>query len=337
MFQSKLFLRLFMTYILVIFSYMILCIVFLLYKNHQISEMQEKRRSEIQLVEVSSIVEQRMMTAQNIVQNLSYSTIMKQLYMNTRTGEILDSYALFSIQNEMKNTMASSGLSIYKTVLFVENSEKAYSSGGVIALTDSYIPLEQELPCIMVDTVNGAFQLNSTKRYSFNKDCDAYTYQNGSDIGTICILFDLKNLNSDIQKVLEDDYGVRVLYQDDVVFSCGEETDKLYETESVKMPGLVYRIYAPAGTASGIDHFFFITLLGIVVISLVFLGFAFAVSRRYYIPIDRLEQMVSTNQNTSEDEMEKIICGIQDLIGEKNRYREKMLTITPYERECFIR
>lgn len=56
-----------MTYILVIFSYMILCIVFLLYKNHQISEMQEKRRSEIQLVEVSSIVEQRMMTAQNIV------------------------------------------------------------------------------------------------------------------------------------------------------------------------------------------------------------------------------------------------------------------------------
>lgn len=146
-----------MTYILVIFSYMILCIVFLLYKNHQISEMQEKRRSEIQLVEVSSIVEQRMMTAQNIVQNLSYSTIMKQLYMNTKTGEILDSYALFSIQNEMKNTMASSGLSIYKTVLFVEDSGKAYSSGGVIALTDSYIPLEQELPCILVDTVNGAF------------------------------------------------------------------------------------------------------------------------------------------------------------------------------------
>ncbi len=334
MFQSKLFLRLFMTYILVIFSYMILCIVFLLYKNHQISEMQEKRRSEIQLVEVSSIVEQRMMTAQNIVQNLSYSTIMKQLYMNTKTGEILDSYALFSIQNEMKNTMASSGLSIYKTVLFVEDSGKAYSSGGVIALTDSYIPLEQELPCILVDTVNGAFQLNSTKRYSFNKNCllycDAYTYQNGSDIGTICILFDLKNLNSDIQKVLGDDYGAGILYEDDVILSYGDVTNKMYEVESVKMPGLVYRVYAPEGAASGMDHFFYITLLGIVVISFVFLGLAFVVSRKYYMPIDRLEQMVSTNRNASEDEMEKIICGIQDLIGEKNRYREKMLTITPY-------
>lgn len=48
------------------------------------------------------------------------------------------------------------------------------------------------------------------------------------------------------------------------------------------------------------------------------------------MPIDHLEQMVSTKRNTSEDEMEKIIHGIQDLIGEKNRYREKMLTITPY-------
>ncbi len=334
MFQSKLFLRLFMTYILVIFSYMILCIAFLLYENHQISDMQEKRRSEIQLEEVSNIVEQRMMTAQNIVQNLSYSTVMKQLYMNTRTGELLDSYALFSIQNEMKNTMASGGLSIYKTVLFMDDSNKAYSSGGVIALEDSYVPLEQDLPCIMVDTVNGAFQLNSEKRYSFNRQfllyCDAYTYQNGSNVGTICILFDLNNLNSDIQKVLGDDYGARIFYGDDVVFSYGEETGKPYEIESMKMPGLVYQIYVSDNMDAEVNRFFYFTLLGIVVISIVFVGLAYWESRRYYMPIDHLEQMVSASQNTAEDEMEKIIHGIQDLIGEKNRYREKMLTITPY-------
>lgn len=334
MFQSKLFLRLFMTYIVVIFSYMILCIVFLLYENHQISGMQEKRRSEMQLEEVSNILEQRMMTAQNIVQNLSYSTVMKQLYMNTRTGELLDSYALFSIQNEMKNTMASGGLSIYKTILFMDDSNKAYSSGGVIALEDSYVPLEQELPCILVDTVNGAFQLNSEKRYSFNRQfllyCDAYTYQNGSNVGTICILFDLKNLNSDIQKALGDDYGARIFYGNDVIFSYGEETGNPYEMESMKMPGLVYQIYVSADMDAEVNRFFYFTLLGIVVISIVFVGLAYWVSRKYYMPIDHLEQMVSAKQNTAEDEMEKIIRGIQDLIGEKNRYREKMLTITPY-------
>ena len=107
------------------------------------------------------------------------------------------------------------------------------------------------------------------------------------------------------------------MYEDDVILSYGDVTNKMYEVESVKMPGLVYRVYAPEGAASGMDHFFYITLLGIVVISFVFLGLAFVVSRKYYMPIDRLEQMVSTNRNASEDEMEKIICGIQDLIGEK--------------------
>lgn len=340
MFQSKLFLRLFMTYILVISSYMVLCIAFLFYENHKISDMQIKRKSEIQLEEVSGILEQRMLTAQNIVQNLSYSTSMKRLYMNTRTGEALDSYALFSIQNEMKNTMASGGLSIYKTILFVDNSSKAYSSGGVIALSDGYVPLEQELPCIMVDTVNDAFSLNSMKRYSFNKECllycDVYTYQNGSNIGTICILFDLKNLENDILKVLKDGYGVRILYQDNEIFSYGEETDNNYEMESLRLPGMVYKIYASTDIVSDVNHLLYITLLGIVVISIFFAAMSYLVSRRYYMPIGHLEQMISAEQNASEDEMEKIINGIQDLIGEKNRYREKMLTITPYAKTGMI-
>lgn len=336
MFQSKLFRRLFYTYILVIFSYMILCISFTGYQNRRISEIQTDRKSEIQLDEISSILEQRILTAQNIVQNLSYSTAMKQLYMNTKTGEQLDSYALFSIQSEMNNTMAAGGLSVYKTVIFVEGSNKAYSSGGVIVLSDTYVPMEWDYPCMMLNTVNGAFGLNSTKRYSFNKECllycDVYTYQNGSDIGTICILLDLKSLESSMKKVLEDGYGMRIVYQDEVIFSIGEELGECYAKESARMPGIVYEVYASDEIRSEINRFFYISLLGIVVISVFFVGLAYWESRRYYIPIDHLEQMVSPKQNTSEDELEKITQGIQELIGEKNGYREKMMTIAPYAR-----
>lgn len=89
---------------------MVLCISFLLFENNQISKIQMKRSSEIQLDEVSNLFMQRIMAARNIVQNLSYSTTMKQLYMSTKTGRQLDSYALFSIQSEMSNTMASGGV-----------------------------------------------------------------------------------------------------------------------------------------------------------------------------------------------------------------------------------
>lgn len=334
MFQSKLFRRLFFTYIIVIFSCMVLYTSFLIYENYQIGRIRTERKSEIQLDEVSSILEQRILNAQNIVQNLSYSAVMKQLYMNTKIGETMDSYTLSSIQSEMKNTMASGGLAIYQTILFVDGSSKAYSSGGVIVLSDGYQPLSQTLPCMVVDDLNNAFQLNSTKRYSFNKKflifCDAYTYQNGSDIGTICILFDLDNLRSDINDILEEGYGVRILYNEEEIFSLGEDTGTLYVKDSVRMPGLVYQVYASSNVSAETNRYFYFIVAVVVAVSVFFVAVAYWESRRYYMPIDHLEQMISTEQNTSKDEMEKIIQGIQDLIGEKNSYREKMLTITPY-------
>lgn len=57
MFQSKLFRKMLLTYLLIVFSYMILCIFFLIYENKEISDIQTERRSEIQLDEVSSILE----------------------------------------------------------------------------------------------------------------------------------------------------------------------------------------------------------------------------------------------------------------------------------------
>lgn len=334
MFQSKLFLRLFFTYMLVIFFYMFLCVAFLFYENSRISELQAKREREIQLDEVSNILEQRIMTARNIVQNLNYSTTMKQLYINERTGGQLDSYALFSIQSEMSSTMAVAGRSIYQTILFVAGSNKAYSSGGVIALSKSPDPLEQELPWMTVGTVNETFGLNSTKRLSFNTEyllyCDAYSYQTGSDIGIMCILFDLKSLRSDMEAVLGEGYGARISYGEQIIYSSQEEMGNCYSVESDRMPGLVYEICGSGEIASDVSRHFYITLAGIVLISLFFVTLAYGVSKRYYIPIDHLERMVSPEQDTSDDEMEKIIRGIQNLIGEKNEYREKMLTITPY-------
>ncbi len=336
MFQSKLFLRLFFTYILVIASYMILCISFLFYENNQINEIQEKRISEIQLDAVGNTMEQRIATAQNIVQNLSYSTTMKQLYISERTGEQLDSYALFSIQSEMKSALITGNRSIYQIVLFVDGSNKAYSGGGVIALTDSYVPLGESLPYVLVDTVGNAFQIDGTKRYSFNTEyllyCDAYSYQNGSDIGTMCIMFDLKRLGNDLKDVLEEGYSARIRYLEEDIFCQGEMEGEVCVRESDLMPGLFYEIYVPENMGAEVNRYFYFTLLGIVVISAVFLALAYAVSRRYYMPIDHLEQMVSSGQDSCSDEMEKIIRGIQDLIGEKNEYREKMLTITPYAR-----
>lgn len=346
LFQSRLFRRLFSTYILVIFTCLTVYTAFIIYENHQINSFQIERKSEIQLDEVGSILDQRFMNAQNIVQNLSYSTTLKQLYLNSRLGTALDSYTLFMIQSELKNTMASGGLSVYKTIIFLDGSDRAYSSSGVIKLNAEFTMENVEYPYLRVSALNDAFGFDS-KRYSFQKQCllycDAYTYQNGSEIGTICVLFDLKNLETDLESVIREGYGAAVFYRDAEFFTVGEQEGKVYSAESAHCPGLVYQVYASGGVPVEGNVVFYVLLCGMVVISVGFVWLAYRESRKYYMPIDHLEQMVkgegapqeetiSDKWKSSGDEMEGIIDGIRSLIGEKNGYRERMMTITPYAR-----
>ena len=342
MFQSKLFRRLFFTYVMIIFTCLVVYTSFIVLENYQINKIQIERKSEIQLDQVSSIMDQRMMNAQNIVQNLSYSTSMKQLYLSNKLDTVLDSYALFTIQSELKNSMASGGLSVYKTIIFLDEKEKAYSSGGVIWLNDIFEAKEEmEYPYLKISTLNDAFSLES-KRYSFQKECllycDAYTYQNGSDVGTICILFDLKNLRDNMNKVLQEGYGMRILYGGEELLSVGDAEGKCFTKDSERFAGIVYEVYASKDVATEGNAVFFLLIFVVMIISVLFVWAAYVASKKYYMPIDRLEQMVVTGEKpmtggrSTEDEMENIIEGIRDLIGEKNGYREKMLTIAPYVR-----
>lgn len=334
MFQSKLFRKMLFTYLFIVFSYMILCVSFIVYENTQVARMQMTRLGETELSQVSTILDRRIMRAQNISQNLRYSMSMKRLYMNARTGEQLDSYALSVIQSEMSATMKATDLAVYKTVLFVNGSDRAYSSSGVIVLPDVYTAPDWDNPYLTVSTVNDAFALNNAKRYSFNKEallyCVPYAWQNGSDIGTLCIMFDLKALNNDMRNVLGEGNGVQILLGDTAIYSYGVSEGELYSQVSARIPSVTYAIYVPKAIAGELNRFYYIMLIGTVVISAFFAAVAYWQSKLYYMPIDHMEQMVGTESGSSLDEMEEIILGIQNLIGEKNGYREKMLTITPY-------
>ena len=347
LFKSRLFRRLFYTYIIVIFTCLIVYTSFIIYENYQINKIKRERRSELLLDEVGSILDRRFTNAQNIVQNLSYSTAMKQLYMNSKLGTVLDSYNLFMIQSELKNTMASGGLSVYKTIIFLNGSDKAYSSSGVIKLSGAFNAENVEYPYLELATLNDAFGFDS-KRYSFQKECllycDAYTYQNGSEIGTICILFDLKNMRNDLNSVISSGYGLSILYGDEELIAMGEKEGKVFSSESSCCPDLFYQVYASREPFAEENVVFYILLGVMVLISLGFVYLAYRESRKYYMPIDHLDQLVKEEKGlraaetdrkgifSGNDEMENLIDGIRNLIGEKNGYREKMMTITPYAR-----
>lgn len=331
LFQSRVFKRLFFAYLKVILISMFLYITFLLYSHHQIKQFQVDRGAEIQADEAGLILDRYMMNAQNIVQNISYSPVMKDLYMSCKIGSILDPYKLYMIQTELKNTMIQGDLSVYKTVIFLDNKDVAYSSGGMINLAEKFSGNVIGEPCLIRGTLNEIFGIDS-KRYSFLNECivyhDGYRFQDGNSIGTVVVLFDINYLTTELSKILSEGYGVTILCDGEELVSVGEKSGKIHEVPVRENDEILIRVYTSDAVPADRDIMFISFLILAVLIFASFIFLAYKTSVNYYSPIDHINTIV--NGSPSEDEMEGIITGIRQLIGEKNVYREKMLTISPY-------
>ncbi len=341
MLQSKFFKRLFFSYMIVIMICMFVYTSFIAVQSYRVFQMQNTQEDAICLREAASTIDERLTDAQSAVRTLRYSTSMRKLYMSLKMGTTLDSYAAYDIQNEMSNIIAARGISLYGVMIFANDYSKVYSTSGILYLKEPFVAPDKELPYIYVGTICDLFGFTDDKRYSFNKEmllyCDDYTYQNSSHIGTVCVMIDVDDVRNTISKLLEDNTGLKVVYGDEVIFSYGDVSGQAdVFQESSCNSAITYEFYDNRSFSlkGGLVHaWIYLVIFGITVI---FICYAYNESKKYYTPIGHLKQYVEDNSGHSADEMEDIVSGIQNLIGEKNSYREKMLTIAPFAGEGII-
>ncbi len=336
MFQSRVFKRMFFSYILIIAVSFSLYAVFLVYQNRRIDDAQAERDSELTLREAADMLDGAIGIAQDVVRDLRYSTVMRDLYMATRLGNPVDSYTDYAIQTELKGILSSHGASLYGVSIFLEGSERAYSGGGVLYLDEPFIAPAKEQPFLAVGSIADIFGFKNNKRYYFQKRgmiyCDSYTYRTGVGIGCCCVFIDADRTESALSELLDQGSGVRVLYRGEEILTVGGITGEAAGTRSSDAdPEVVYELYGNGPAPAGRHFVLYGMLLILALVFLFFVWLAYWQSKRYYQPIGVLGSMVSQGDGSPrEDEMDGIIGGIRELIGEKNRYHEKILTIGPY-------
>lgn len=344
MFQRQIFRRMFFSYIIIIFVCLFVYTTFILYENHIINKERMERESNVIVDEVGSILKERVLRAQNIVLDLNYSPALKQLYLSMIADTTMNSYDLSSVISELKVKQTSSKLTVDEVIIFLDNSKKSYSSsGGVLYLQEGFVKPDYDMPYCVVDTVKDFFVLEDSKRYSFGRKyliyCDSYTYQTSKEIGVVCILFNLDTLKKDIDAILDDGYGAKIMLDGTELFVTGNNQGVEYTSASSFMPGITVTLYAPDELTLKENSLLIFILVVTFVISAFFIAMAYWLSRKYYQPIESIEHMVlqktgqtseDKHSDSAEGEMDNIIHELSKLIGEVNGYQEKMLTITPY-------
>lgn len=338
MFQSKVFRRMFFSYILIIVISTVLFTTSLIYQSRQIANSQREWEHDLILREVTNIMDEILTDAQDTVRDLRYSTTMKNLYMASRIEDPLDTYEDYEVQKEIRNLWALRGDSIYSTTIFLYGSNRAWSAGGPIYMDKPFEKQDFSVPAFINSSIADSINMEDNQRYYFAKEgllyWDSYTYRTGTEVGLCCVLIDLSKTLESIENDLDDKQAIRISYEGKELLSVGDIDDRepilVYQGDN----DFTYELYDVNYSFIKGNNILIGMLTVLVIVTLLFVWIAYWESKRYYKPIDYLGKMVGSEKNLqpaqNDNEMNSIINGIQELIGEKNSYREKMLTITPY-------
>lgn len=339
--KSQIFRKLFSSYIVIISLFYLLYSTLAIYECYVMNKERTQRENQIKIQEATNVLDQRLMTAQNLVSRINTSTTIKKLYTHVLdNSKPLDAYTLFSIVNDMGQISTSTGrLDVDEVVIFVDDYDKCYTGTGVVHLVTPYVHSQKVLPAVEVNTIQSALNVDGNGRLTFQRNnvlyMDNYTYSNGSRKGVISVSFDMTAIERDLEDILGKESGYQLLWGDNVILDqmLAQNTGEAYEKTSRVSSNFCLRIQIPRintwSTAMTILVFFLLVGLAVTVL---FILLAYYFTKRYYEPIDNMEHMMGVNGQESSDETERLLSGLQNLIGERNGYREKMVTITPYAR-----
>lgn len=342
-FKSRVFIRLFLSYAVLIFAFLALYAGWYVYtyqKDYAEAQQQAMRQKAAAL---GTLMDQQLITAQQQCAAVNNSENCRDIFQSVYVEKkAVDAMQLYKAINEIKRVKgASSNMNIYSLVLTFQGDSRAFTPGAVIPTGGSARMLAQH-PWIGVNSVAELTGLSGGTNVIINKEffiyADNYTaFSATSPKGTVMVLFDRSSLASMVWSALGDAAGMRILWAGEDVFQLGTETALVFPSASLVLPDLTYQVFAQPGMLqpSGLLMDAMLPLVVIALMGVIFLCVTYRVAKHYYQPIGHIGQMIERTDQ-SRNEIDSIMDGIRSLIGERNGYREKMITISPYARQGML-
>ena len=339
-FRSRVFIRLFLSYALMIAVFFALYIGMYLTFSHTFHRNAAERAMQQKTMFWATMMDRQLLAAQSVCAAVNTSentrSILSNVYVEGRT---IDSMQMYKMLNELKRIKgASANGNVYNLMLAFTGDNRIYTGGTVIAAEGENMPLA-ESPCIGLTTASRLLGVRNTSSMVMNKEfliyADDYTAFNSTARGTVLVLFEQSGLKTMTQSALQEAAGAWIVYRGEPLLGFGKETEHVFSVNSMVMDGLGYTVYADeAMFAVPLTPSVLLPMLVLALLGLCFLAVTYWFSKRYYEPIDNIGQMIERTDGG--DEIDGILEGVRSLIGERNGYRERMITITPYAKQGIL-
>lgn len=330
----------FLSYVVIIVLLMAVYSLFIYFETRAVSIGRQKQYYNIKLEEITSNLDKLILQADNIISNINASDMIDSSIRRIDNGAGFSEDA-YEVTSSMKRYINSANnFDISGAYLFINGLDKVFSNTATYTLDEIFYSANGKELGIRVGSMAEIYGINHNA-IVFNKEYLMYItrYESFKKIWRICILFDTDSIAEELSAIMGNDDGVCISIGSTVLYESGE-TDKsvTFEKASIYRDDVLYTLTVDKKNLCMVNNPTLILVIAIAcVLGIILILAAFLLASSYYEPVGNISRIVQESEGSSgKNEFENIISGIEALIGERNGYREKMVSIKPYARQGML-
>jgi AraC-like DNA-binding protein len=347
-FSSRMFIRLFLSYIAIITVAMTVYTSVILHETSSANKSDMTRYYTLKQQELKNVFESYIMEARNATSRVKASQIIRNLYINmTASSKSVDPYTLYQSITELSSARSVNGnTNIYDMLLFLTGDYRVYTGGGVLVLPEVFKDKALDKEKVSRNTLIKLLGISDIPDLRFQKEYfiyyDNYSYYSDSTSkGLLFVLMDLQNIERSIGKLVGEGESFKIYEKGVPVIENTEykgNNGVVFTSESSLMPDLEYELIVDKSkfNIKLNTSLFFILLIGTLT-SFLFIFFAYYFSCSYYKPIGNIKNLFFLQRTKlHSNEMDDIVDGITSLIGERDDYKNRMSNVRPFVQQAIL-
>lgn len=336
----KIWKQMFSSYLVIIFISFLVYTVFVFWQS--VTTMREIRDRQGQLYANSaiSLLDDRILSAKSLAIGINSSANLKKLYYSQFTGTGLTTYERYQLRAELRSERAAAmRLDLIQAAVFINGKTDVYTTGEYTQLSTPFLDRD-EAGRVYFGSIAAALGLDAQDQGTFSGSgfvySMPYTHSGQGANGRIAVLYDLEGLIRNIHAAIGVEYGARLVLGGQAVYQSGTAEGLVYTADSAALPALTLELYLPAGDTGAAILLRALPLLGAAgVLGLLFLLMSYYLSKKYYAPLGKIGRLLGPAQQ--QPQAESLVSGVESLLGQRDDYRKKIDSISPYAEQRILR
>jgi AraC-like DNA-binding protein len=341
-FASRLFTRLFLSYVSIV------CLAFALYSAFVLSEAAVRNRADserharLKLEEFSNELESQILEAKGVASRVRSSLVVRDLYFDLKyAGRPADLTGPYNCIQELKSARAiASNIGIYDVLLFIYGDARVFSSADVIVLDEGFGREAKVGASVFRGSLARELGLGRAKDIRLSKEfivySEDYSYDGITPRGSIEVLFDVQSLDQALARLKEEGLAFIARERDEIIVGEAGARGETLSRASIVVPGLSYElVVGKQAVGSSLLAMTSAALVVGLVVGIAFLLGAYYFSRSYYRPIGKISRLFGPEEG-SKEKLDEIASDISALMDEREDYRRAAQSAKPFVRQAAL-